>query len=157
MLFRSNRFKYYHTTDKKEADAESKRITALQNEQYRIDCEKARELKKHKQEYKKNMEEENAQSQITKLIIENKNIEFDTLLEAVRKYYATFDEVLVKAWNHPDYWIFYGDDGSGKPCIGGQPIAFSKNTGERQLLSLFTKEGNKIFSEATEIDMSHQK
>ncbi len=43
-----NRFKYYHTTDKKEADAEDKRITALQNEQYRIDCEKARELRKHK-------------------------------------------------------------------------------------------------------------
>lgn len=40
-----NRFKYYHTTDKKEADAEDKRITALQNERYRIECEKARKLK----------------------------------------------------------------------------------------------------------------
>lgn len=48
-----NRFKYYHTTDKKEADAEDKRIAALQNERYRIECEKARELKKHKQTYKK--------------------------------------------------------------------------------------------------------
>ena len=54
-----NRFKYYHTTDKKEADAEDKRIAALQNERYRIECEKARELKKHKQTYKKNMEKEN--------------------------------------------------------------------------------------------------
>ena len=60
-----NRFKYYHTTDKKEADAEDKRITALQNERYRIECEKARKLKKHEQAYKKNMEEENAQNQIT--------------------------------------------------------------------------------------------
>ena len=54
-----NRFKYYHTTDKKEADAEDKRIAALQNERYRIECEKARELKKHKQTYKKNLEKEN--------------------------------------------------------------------------------------------------
>lgn len=148
-----NRFKYYHTTDKKEADAEDKRITALQNERYRIECEKARELRKHKQVSKK----ANAQDKIKQLIIENKNVDFDTLLIAVKEYYATFGEVLVKAWNHPDYWIFYGDNGSGKPCIGGQPIAFSKNTGERQLLPLFTKEGNKILSEATEIDISHQK
>lgn len=64
-----NRFKYYHTTDKKEADAEDKRITALQNERYRIECEKARELKKHKQAYKKNMEGNEILSEATEIDI----------------------------------------------------------------------------------------
>lgn len=43
-----NRFKDYHTIDKKEADEEYKRISVLQAEQYRKDCEALRELKKHK-------------------------------------------------------------------------------------------------------------
>lgn len=43
-----NRFKDYRTTDRKEADEEYKRISALQEEQYRKACEELRERKKHK-------------------------------------------------------------------------------------------------------------
>ena len=76
-------------------------------------------------------------------------IEFDKALAKAQAHYRKSNEVVTKAWDHPDYRIFYGDANNGLTKIGGQSISVSKETGEIKTVYLPSAEGFAIFDAAT--------
>lgn len=78
---------------------------------------------------------------------------YEEALALANAYYRKSGEFIVKAWEHPDYWIFFGNDNSGQPKIGGRPITFSKKNGKRSSLFLFDVKDAAILDAATPIKL----
>lgn len=78
-------------------------------------------------------------------------VTYEEALAQAKAYYQKSGEVVVKAWDHPDYWIFYGDAGDGRTKFGGQPISVSKTNGSLELLFIPSKEGFALFNVAEPI------
>lgn len=72
-------------------------------------------------------------------------------LYLARQYYAASGETVLRAWEHPDYWLFYGAKSSEKPCAKNQPVSVSKWTSELKSIFWLSKSSKKLFDEAKEI------
>lgn len=72
-------------------------------------------------------------------------------LYLARQYYAASGETVLRAWEHPDYWLFYGAKSNEKPCAKNQPVSVSKWTSELKSIFWLSKSSKKLFDEAKEI------
>lgn len=73
-------------------------------------------------------------------------IEFQQALSMAKTHYARTNEVVTKAWSHPDFWIFYGDAGNGLTKIGGHSLCVAKEDGKISTLHLPSKNGFALFA-----------
>lgn len=130
----------YHTLDKTE-------IEQIDNERRQREWDRSFEW---------SLQREKALANVKTTITSDKNVPFEDVLAAVKKYYESNCLVVTKAWNHPKYWMFYGIQNNGKrdDCVfRNQPAAFSKETGELCSNTWLPKDYDKAMSEAIEVSL----
>ena len=131
----------YHTTDRKEANAEWKR---------KMDEERKRNCERVEAQQKAGMEK----AEIIKNILVTRNDNnFDRLLTAVKDYFAAYDEVVQRAWKHPQCWMFYSTYPDGTRTFHDVLTVFAKETGQIITVPWGSEQCNAILSEAEEIEL----
>lgn len=131
----------YHTTDRKEANAEWKR---------KMDEERKRNWERVEAQQKAGMEK----AEVIKNILVTKNDNnFDRLLTAVKDYFAAYDEVVQRAWKHPQCWMFYSTYPDGTRTFHDVLTLFAKETGQIITVAWGSEQCNAILSEAEEIKL----
>lgn len=80
-------------------------------------------------------------------------IEFRDALESAKKYYAKTNEVVAAAWNHPKFWLFYGDTDDGLVQYGGCYLRVDKTSGETTIFYLPSAEGFELMDAAIPLDL----
>lgn len=131
----------YHTTDRKEANAEWER---------KMDEERKRNWERVEVQQKAGMEKAEV---IKNILVTRNDNNFDRLLTAVKDYFAAYDEVVQRAWKHPQCWMFYSTYPDGTRTFHDVLTLFAKETGQIITVAWGSEQCNAILSEAEEIKL----
>lgn len=129
----------YHTIDRKEANAEWKR---------KMDEEHKRNRERIEAQQKAGMKKAEV---IKSIIVAGNDGDFDRLLTAAKDYFAAYDEVVQRAWKHPQCWLFHSTYADGSRTFDDMLTLFIKETGQITTVPWGSEQCNVLLSEAEEI------
>lgn len=134
----------YRTTNRKEAHAEWKR---------KMDEERKRNIERVEAQQKAANEKAKV---IKSIIVTGNDKDFDKLLPAVKEYFSAFDEMVQKAWDHPQCWAFYSTYKDGSRTFDDVLTLFSKETGQINTMPWGSEQCSATIAEATEIKIEKE-
>ena len=127
------------TIDRKEANAEWKRKTDEEHKRNRERIEAQQKAGIKKAEV------------IKSIIVAGNDGSFDRLLTAAKDYFAAYDEVVQRVWEHPQCWLFHSTYADGSRTFDDMLTLFIKETGQITTVPWGSEQCNVLLSEAEEI------